>query len=420
MPAADDETRYQRRLLALLLPASFFNGFDSELRVVLLPQLRSTFHVGIAAVGLANIPIGASAFIAFALIRRADRIGRRPLLLVTLVGYAVFTALTATSWDLASFAVFQTGSQILLGTEYALAVIVVAEEFPPERRGRAIGLLMFAFPLGVVGTAALLGAGLLHTPLGWRSFYLVGIVPVLLISYGRRSLRETQAYERIAGEANTRRLRELLAQPWRRKIETLGALSFCVKVPATAAAGWWVYYAEHERHFSTHLVALDLGTAFALGTSGYYLCGWAMDRLGRRPVAAVYLVAACASGVALFQSSGKIANFVLLFVAVFFGLGVGPVLSALSAESFPTEIRAGASSVVGNGFAATGELVGPALVGVLGASNGLIGNVGDSVCALAALMVVALAIVIFGVEETRGRSLLTEEILTAPYRTAPQ
>ena len=398
--------RYLRIMLVLLVPAAFFNGYDGELRVLLLPQLQHAFHLRLATIGLANIPIQAGAFVAFFAIRLADRVGRRPLLLVSLFGYALFAGLTSLSWDVWSFALFQSFSQIFAGTEYALAVIVVLEEFPREHRGRALGMLLVAVPIGVVATAGLLGAGLLHTPLGWRSFYLVGVVPALAVGFARRYLKETADFLATKGNRPARApLRDVLVQPWRRRVAALGAVSFLEKIPVTAGAGWWVYYAEHERHFSTGTVSLELGVSFALGTSGYYACGRLIDRFGRRPVATFFLIAAFASGIALFQSSSKAANFVFLLFAVFFGLGIGPALSAMSAESFPTRIRAQASAVVGNGFANAGEITGPAVVGVLGERGGLIGSVGNTVTVLAFFLLAAVPVLWRFVPETRGANL---------------
>src|SRR5579871_6055193 len=144
--APDD--RYLRRLLWLLLPAAFFNGFDAQLRALLLSDIQHTFRVSVATLGVASIPITAGQFVAFASIRAADRVGRRPLLLVSLVGYTVFTGLTAAAWSIWSFVLFQFFAQVFLGTEFSMAVLVVAEEVGPERRGRVLGKLLIAGPLG--------------------------------------------------------------------------------------------------------------------------------------------------------------------------------------------------------------------------------------------------------------------------------
>lgn len=401
-----DAAAYLRRLQWLLVPAAFFNGFDSELRALLLPQLQRAFHVGLSATGLIGVPIGLGQLAAFFLVRRADRVGRRPLLLVSLVGYAAFTAATAAATSIAAFVVLQFCAQLFIGTEYALAAIVVAEEFPAAVRGRALGRLLVAVPFGGVATAVLLAAGLTHGPLGWRAFYLVGVVPALLLAAARPLLRETRAFTdaRDAGGARPS-LRDVLAPPLGRRLLALGALNFLTKLPTAAAAGWWTYYAERERHLTTGVVAFDLAVAYGIGTAGYYVCGRAIDRFGRRPVVSVFLATGCAAGAALFQLPGEATTFVLLLAAVFFGLGVGPALTALSAESFPTALRAQASAIVGNGFALAGELAGPALVGVLAGAFHSGQRVGDAVSLLTLLGAPALAVLWLLVPETRGADL---------------
>ncbi|MDA8032768.1 MAG: MFS transporter [Actinomycetota bacterium] len=407
MPGRRDvDSAYRRRLDLLLLPAAFFNGYDGQLRALLLPQLQRAFHVGVAAIGALSVPIAAGQFVAFLVVRRADRVGRRPVLLVSLGAYAALTAATAAATSVWSFALLQGLAQVALGSEYALAVLVVAEETPPARRGRALGRLLLAGPLGAIFTAVLLGAGLLHAGLGWRAFYLVGAAPALLLAGARAGLRETGAFRAAAAGATTRpRLADCLARPFGRRVATLGAVNLLVKVPVTAGAGWWVYYAEHVHHLSTGLVALDLGTAYALGTLGFATCGRLVDRFGRRPVAVAFILAGCGLGAALFQVSSEAASVPLLLAAVFFGLGVDPALSALSAESFPTRLRAQASAVVGNGFANAGALAGPALVGLLGAKGGAIGSIGGAVSVLMALGLGAAAVLALAVHETRGADL---------------
>lgn len=406
MAIEERSERYLRILLLLLVPAAFFNGYDGYLRGLLASQLQHAFHVSTGTLGLANIPITAGSFVAFFAIRLADRVGRRPLLLVGLLGYGIFTGLTATSWSVWSFVLFQSLAGVFAGTEFALAAIVVLEEFPVETRGRALSKLLLAVPLGTGAAVVLLGVGLLHTPLGWRSFYLVGVIPALAIGVARRYVRETVAFAEAKGSrARRERMTAALVEPWRRRVLGLGMVNLLEKIPVTAAAGWWAYYAERELHFSTTLVSVDLGIAVALGTVGYYVCGRLIDRFDRKPVATIYFLVACASGVALFHSSSEAANLVFLVIAVFFGLGVGPVLSAMSAECFPTRIRAQASAIVGSVFAATGQATGVAIVGVLGERGGLIGNIGDTVTVVAVLLLAALPVLWWFVPETKGTKL---------------
>ena len=86
---------YLRLLLLLLVSAAFFEGYDQSILALLLPNIQSTFQVSEAVLGLTRIPIELGLFVAFFVTRLSDRLGRRPMLLWSVVGYTVFTALTA-------------------------------------------------------------------------------------------------------------------------------------------------------------------------------------------------------------------------------------------------------------------------------------------------------------------------------------
>src|SRR3954464_9127753 len=98
--------RYLRILLLLLISTAFFEGYDSSILALLLPNIQSTFHVSEAVLGITRIPIELGLFIAFFVTRLSDRLGRRPLLLWSVVGYTIFIAATAFSWDIWSFTFF--------------------------------------------------------------------------------------------------------------------------------------------------------------------------------------------------------------------------------------------------------------------------------------------------------------------------
>src|SRR5437588_12420316 len=92
--------RYLRLLLILLISATFFEGYDSSILALLLPNIQATFHVSEAVLGITRIPIELGLFVAFFVARLSDRVGRRPLLLWSVVGYPIFAGLTALSSDL--------------------------------------------------------------------------------------------------------------------------------------------------------------------------------------------------------------------------------------------------------------------------------------------------------------------------------
>lgn len=424
---------YLRLLLVLLASAAFFDGYDNEVASLLLPNVQHSFHASVATLGLIHIPIAAGQFVAFFAVFASDRLGRRPLLLYTILGYTAFTVATAFSPGIWAYAGFQFGAQTFTAAEFGVAVALVVEEFPTQRRGRALGTLLAMGPLGTILVGLLSAAHLQDSAYSWRPFYLVGVLPLLAVAVARRRLKEgwrfTAAREvtlaeaeaapaaaaTVAAEAATvsaaaprLRLSDLLGA-WRpahrRLLLAVGVLSFCQALPVAVGTAWWPFYAERDRHFSVTLVSLFFIVAAAVGVLGYLSCGRLMERIGRRPTAVIYVSATIVFGVALFQVQGKVLSFVALVGAVFFGLGIGPVLSAFATELFPTEIRAQAASWTRNVFASSGMLIGPTLVGVLGASGGLIGSIGDTATLMVAFAVPSLFIVWRLLPEARGRDL---------------
>ena len=407
------EPKYLRLLLVLLVSAAFFEGYDSSILALLLPNIQSTFHVSEAVLGVTRIPIELGLFVAFFVTRLSDRLGRRPLLLWSVVGYTIFTALTAFSWDIWSFAFFQFGSRVFLGAEYAVGVTMIVEEFPAGRRGRALGTLLTFSALGTIIVGLLLGAGLQDTGLGWRAFYLVGLVPLLLLIPYRRRLRETQRFValRAAREAGERVDQEPpFLEPWkpeyRRNLVLVGIVHMLRSIPIFGSTAWWAFYAERERGFTAIEVSIFIIASYGLGCIGYYVCGRLMERIGRRPTAIIYFAGGIVFSIILFQVSGKAISFVSLMLAVFFGLGMGPVMSSFATELFPTHIRGQAAAWIRNWFEIAGYVFGPALVGILGDhATGAIGNIGDTVTLLMILQIPTLYLIWRFMPETKGLEL---------------
>ena len=138
-----------------------------------------------------------------------------------------------------------------------------------------------------------------------------------------------------------------------------------------------------------------------------------MERIGRRPTAMLYFSGGIVFSITLFQVSGKTISFVSLMLAVFFGLGMGPVMSSFATELFPTEIRGQAAAWIRNWFEIAGYVFGPALVGILGDhATGAIGNIGDTVTLLMILQLPALYLIWKYMPETKGLEL--EEVYAVP------
>jgi MFS family permease len=120
----------------------------------------------------------------------ADYFGRRRMLMLSILCYAVFAGLTALSWDYWSLLTFRFCTGIGLGAEWGPGAAIVAEFWPPASRGRAAGTLHSAYGVGMLMAS---GIWLSLNPLGpssWRYMFVIGILPAFLLLYVRRWVDE--------------------------------------------------------------------------------------------------------------------------------------------------------------------------------------------------------------------------------------
>src|SRR5262249_44104188 len=189
-------TKYLRLIVALLMSATVFEGYDITIFHLCTPNIASTFGLSDAAIGTIATIVRFGGVFSFVLVTGADLYGRKPILSITVVFYTLFTLMTALSRGMVTFAIFQSSAQLFLAAEFGVAVTMISEEFPDEARGRAIAAL---HTVAFVGVAA---AGLLYgrvapSAWGWRGMYLLGIVPLILTAFLRRGLRETMRFQAL-------------------------------------------------------------------------------------------------------------------------------------------------------------------------------------------------------------------------------
>jgi putative MFS transporter len=410
-PTVEHPPAYLRVLLWLLLAATFFEGYDGAILALVLPAIRDTFNVPESQLGVSRALIELGLGVAFFLARAGDRYGRRKLLLWSILGYTVTTTLTAFSVDLWTFTFFQGLSRVFLGAEYAVAVTMIVEEFPKQRRARVLGIFLMCEAIGAVAVAFLLLARVDQGPLKWRTLYLIGIIPLLFLALFRRRLRETRRFEehrRLAGDRRTR-----FFEPWRpeyrRTLVLVGLIHLFRSLPLYGATSWFFYFAEREAGLDPSFLYVIFIGAYGFGTLGYYFCGTFMERWGRRPTAIFYGTAAAISSFTLFQVRGSVLIGVFLILAVFFGLGMAPVTGAISTELFPTYIRNQSAAWSRNVFEISGIILGPLLVGTLGDHyTGALGSIGDTISVLVLLFLPAVWLCRRHLPESKGREL--EEI----------
>jgi MFS family permease len=379
--------------VALLAPATFFEGYDGLILGLALPLIRADFHLSVAAAGVAATIVLWGSFGVLFLLPLADRYGRRPVLAITIAGYTLATFATAFSHGVADFVGYQFVARIFLGTEYALATIILVDLLPEGRRGRTLGLVSSMSAFGQAGA----GIGFLlvdSANLSWRLLYLVGIIPLILVFRARRSLPETASWRR------TRRgsVRDRLAGVRGRWLAGSAALSFFFAMFPTAVTTFASTLIKDEWKWDLADINPAYVALWVIAISGFFVSGRLLDAWGRRPTSVVFLSGAAASGLLAFRLSTTFGRVSGLALVIFFLTGSTPCVAAYSTEPFPARSRGSVGALLRVMNIAGGGAA-PAMTGLL---SDPLGGTGRALSVIGIAYALAAIVVLVFLPETSG------------------
>jgi MFS family permease len=342
----------------------------------------------------------------------ADRIGRRPTMILTILTYSLFSGLTyfaQSAWQVGVLRFI-----VALGTagEWAVAATFVAEAFPARSRAQASAVFHASSSIGV-WLASL--AGLL-VGANWRYAFLLGVAPALLVLWVRARSPESSSWSDARKHADADRrsfgsLKELLfVSPWSKRA-IFGLLLAVVGLGTywgITVAGQDLVKAFLIRHGVPESEALAKGKfAFGLLINGggmLALIGFGSfaQRVGRRRAFACALIGAMIIvPITCYvpQTYGQLLAILPLFGALTFGFHSG--FAIYFPELFATHLRG-----TGTGFCFNGArmVAGLLLVfsGWLKSRPGM--DIRHAVCLLSVLYVFGLVALVF-LPETKGEAM---------------
>jgi MFS family permease len=349
----------------------------------------------------------------------ADRFGRSRAMILSILMYAIFSAMTAAAQSVWQVGVLRFLVSMGTGGEWAVAAALVSEVFPARARAHASGIFHASSVLGV-GAAGL--AGML-TGTNWRMAYLLGLLPAVLVFAVRWYIREPRPGQADASTSESAvesspaqppveprsdtRFSDLWTNPILRRRAILGMM-----LGAVGLGGYWAVFVAGQDLAREFLLnhGVDAATAAAKSTFAYAtvqnflggavglflmgpLCGW----IGRKPAFVVMQAGAIiATPIACYAPSTYGQLLVLLPIMGFFVGGMHAGYAVYFPELFPMRLRATGSGLCFNG----GRLVAATVL----YGSGWLKSVMDlrqAVSLLAMIYVIGL-IVIFFLPETKA------------------
>jgi MFS family permease len=393
----------QRRSLVAGGLGWMLDAMDVMLYSMILAHLMRDIGMGKATAGLLNsLTLLASAAGGLLFGFLADRIGRTRSLMLSILVYSGASGACGLSSTITQLALFRFVLGLGMGGEWTAGAALIAEAWPAEHRGKALGLMQSAWAIG-----EMLAAGVVAFVLprfGWRTVFFAGVLPALVVFWILRRVHESEIWLRRRSAGPGGSLRVL----WRPDIRWNGILATTMNV--CAMFGYWGLFTWIPAYLSLPIAeggrGLDLTRTtlwlLVMGVGkwlGYSTFGLFADSLGRRRSYVAYLAVA-AGLVPLYGMARSPASLLVLgpFVA-FFGTGFFSGFSAIASELFPTEVRAtamGLSYNLGRGLSA----VAPWVVGLVATRLGL-----GSAFVLLAAAFLAAALLALALPETKGTRL---------------
>ncbi len=396
-------TGFQIGTIVCCALVSMFDGIDTQSIGVAAPFIAETLGVKIANFGpifsstLLGATIGAASFGPL-----ADRLGRKRLLIVAVVLFAVFTVLTALANSVPMLMIFRLLAGLGLGGATPCYIALTSEYAPARLRATLVTLMWSAFPLG--GMVGGLLNSFLITQMGWRAiFYIGGVAPLFLavwllfylpelIKFLLVRRNDAEAVRRIVARFRFALVREdssfvvdekRLPGASIRHLFTDGRalgtvflwVPFFMGFGVLTVATLWTPALLRLNGIPAAQTAFVIAFNGLGGFIGQSTAGRLIERFGilRVLFPAFLLGTAATVGLGYGASSVALAATFIGLIGLFMGVGTGGAI-ALAAIIYPTPIR---STGVGWGMAMGrfGQIVGPLVAGALLGAGWTAGNI---------------------------------------------
>ncbi len=338
----------------------------------------------------------------------ADRYGRKPLLMVTILVYSIGTLLSGFAVGMWTLFATRAITGIGVGGEWAVAHALVGETVPPKVRGRygsylQSGSAFARFFATIVGYS-------LAPWIGWRWSFMISALPALIVVLIRRQMPESDVWERHKRETRDTGdvsrwalLSEMLGPALRRTTLIAFALTTANMAAYWFKTIWLPTYFTAVRGLPSGEAA-SLFYADQLGSViGYVSFGFASDHFGRRPSFAFFSVLKAVGLLMITLGWDMVAGNRLAVLGFMFVLGLGEgnwgCIGPLLNELFPTRVRGAAIGIIYN-LARGVQFLAPVVITWVASQSSFGAGI-----ALAAPFALLAGAIVWLLPETKGKRL---------------
>jgi MFS family permease len=367
-------TAYSLTVWAICMLGFAFDIYEGTIMQLVTPILIKEWGIVPATMGyITTVSSWVGLIGVFVFPALADLYGRRPILILTISAYSLFTGFTGFAQGPLQLLVFTSITRIALRGETPVGMVMVSETAPTKWRATALGGLVGGYPFGYMLCSL---TALVVVPLwGWRALYWLGILPALLVLWVRLGVRESPHFERVTTAMLREGLRKRLdiwapVRAYPREMLTATLLYFFYLFTWIGWSAWMPQYLANEKHLGFQTTASYLSIWMGCAIFAYYLCGWLSDLFGRRYVIPAFCLPAAVLLVVMGQLDSPTALFWVGLVLNFlitgsYGSGLG-----YNTELFPTQIRGTALGAAFT-FGSAGGALAPAIVGWIATSHSI-------------------------------------------------
>jgi putative MFS transporter len=422
-------TGFQKRVIAISGFAWTFVAMEILLISFVLFTIQSEWHFDEFTFGvLASATLVGSFIGSLILGRVSDTHGRRMVFQVSVLWYSVFTALTATSWNVQSLFALRFLAGLGLGGMLVVDPAMLSEFLPPQSRGRFLVFLDFFWPIGFLLALALSFYFLVVLGNAWRLLFVAAAFPAFIAFVFRLTVPESPYYlarkgrmkesSVVLSQVTGHRVRPADIKPeavgqrmpmsslFRRKFRRSSWVTISVWIALNFSYYglflWLPTVLPANRGFDPGNVYVNLIFSAIAQFPGYLTSMFLVEKWGRRSTLATFLILGGLSGYVFATATSYTAFIAGLFFVSFFNLGAWGAVYPYTAELFPTQLRATGFGLA-EGVGKVTAILAPIAFGILLASSG---NVIAPLTSVAVLMLAGGIIAVTVGRETKGKPFI--------------